>query len=235
MSPKAGGPGSVLGRVQPSSCRGDLLSPPSPRTRRLGGVSLVASPQKPVSRLRAIVTAALEGGVSTVQLRDKGVYSPEERAEAGRGLHDLSRGFGVPFLVNDDPQLARRMEADGVHVGRDDPCPRVAPAVPGPQAMIGVTGYGKPGEESAAAEAGADYISVGPFFPSPTKPKEPVLPMQVLDAVVHRSPLPVFAIGGGKPKKPAPPAPHPDPGVAGAAAIMATAHPPPRAARARPP
>src|SRR5207245_8532255 len=76
-APQARGPRSVLGRVQPSSCRGGLLSPPSPRTRRLGGVYLVASPQKPVSRLWAIVTAALEGGVSTVQLRDKGVYSTE--------------------------------------------------------------------------------------------------------------------------------------------------------------
>ena len=157
---------------------------------------LVASPQKPVSRLLATVTAALEGGVSAVQLRDKGVYSPEERAEAGRGLRDLSRGFGVPFLVNDDPQLARRMEADGVHVGRDDPSPRIARSVLGPQAIIGVTVYGKPGEESAAADGGADYISVGPFFPSPTKPEDPVLPMHILDAVVHRSPLPVFAIGG---------------------------------------
>ena len=149
-----------------------------------------------MSHLRAIVTAALEGGISAVQLRDKGLYSPEERVEAGRSLRDLSRGFGVPFLVNDDPELARRMDADGVHLGRDDPSPRIARAVLGPQAIIGVTVYGKPGEESAAAEANADYISVGPFFPSPTKPEEPLLPMHILDAVVRRSPVPVFAIGG---------------------------------------
>src|SRR5207244_10725374 len=73
---------------------------------------------------------------------------------------------------------------------------RTGGAVLGPQAMGGVRVYGKPGGESAAAEAGADYVAVGPFFPSPTKPEEPVLPMRVLDAVVHRSPLPVFAIGG---------------------------------------
>jgi len=159
-------------------------------------VYLVASPQKPVSHLLETVTAALEGGVSMVQLRDKGVYSPEEKAEAGRALRQLTRRFGVPFLVNDDPPLARRMEADGVHVGRDDPSPRIARAVLGPQAIIGVTVYGKPSEESAAAEAGADYIAVGPFFPSPTKPEEPLLPMHILDAVVRRSPVPVFAIGG---------------------------------------
>ncbi len=173
-----------------------------------------------MSRLLATVTAALEGGVSAVQLRDKGVYSPVERAEAGQGLRDRSRGFGVPFLVNDDPQLARRMDADGVHVGRDDPSPRIARAVLGPQAIIGVTVYGKPGEEFAAAEGGADYISVGPFFPSSTKPEEPVLPMHILDVVVHRSPLPVFAIGGVNAQNAAVLARHRVAGVAVVSAIM---------------
>ena len=181
---------------------------------------LVASPQKPVSRLLATATAALEGGVSAVQLRDKGVYSPVERAEAGRGLRDLSRGFGVPFLVNDDPELARQMDADGVHVGRDDPSPRIARAVLGPQAIIGVTIYGKTGEESAAADGGADYISVGPFFPSSTKPEEPVLPLHILDAVVHRSPLPVFAIGGVNAQNASVLARHRVAGVAVVSAIM---------------
>ncbi len=157
---------------------------------------LVASPQKPVARLLATVTAALEGGISVVQLRDKGAYSPEEQVAAGQGLRDLAHGFGVPFLANDDPELARRLDADGVHVGRDDPSPRIARAVLGSKAIIGVTVYGKPGEESKAAESGADYLACGPFFPSPTKPEEPLLPLQILDAVLHRSTLPVFAIGG---------------------------------------
>jgi len=102
----------------------------------------------------------------------------------------------VPFLVNDDPEFARRIDADGVHVGREDPSPRVARALLGPRALVGTTVYGKPGEEQAAESAGADYVGVGPFFPSPTKPEEPTLPIHVLDQVVHRSPLPVFAIGG---------------------------------------
>jgi thiamine-phosphate pyrophosphorylase len=59
-----------------------------------------------------------------------------------------------------------------------------------------VTVYGKAGDEEAAAAAGADYVAVGPFFPSLTKPKEPVLPLHLLDEVVKRSRLPVFAIGG---------------------------------------
>jgi thiamine-phosphate pyrophosphorylase len=159
-------------------------------------VYLVTSPKRPLSLLQETVEAAIEGGASIVQFRDKGVYAPEERKDAARELRTVCVDHGVPFLVNDDPEFARRVGADGVHVGRDDPSPRIARSLLGPKAIIGVTVYGRPREEDAAAAAGADYVAVGPFFPSPTKPEEPVLPLHVLDAVLRRSRLPVFAIGG---------------------------------------
>jgi len=159
-------------------------------------VYLVTSPKRPVERLVSIVGAALDGGVSVVQLRDKGAYSDAERKKVGHALRELCTSHDVPFLVNDDPELARRLDADGVHVGRDDPSPVVARSILGPGAIIGMTVYGKPGEEDAAARASADYIAVGPFFPSPTKPDEPLLSLDVIDGVVDRSRLPVFAIGG---------------------------------------
>lgn len=134
--------------------------------------------------------------MSLVQLRDKGAYTDAERSEAASGLADLCHRHRVPFLVNDDPRVALRLGADGVHVGRDDPSPRVARSLLGPKALVGVTVYGGLGEEARATEGGADYIAAGPFFPSPTKPEEPVLPLDVLDRIVSRSPLPVFAIGG---------------------------------------
>lgn len=156
----------------------------------------MTSPERPVSRLLAIAQDALEGGASVVQLRDKGVYTPDERSEATLGLRRVCDRAAVPFLVNDDPELARRFRADGVHLGRDDSPPTVARLFLGPQAIVGVTVYGQPGEEEAAEHGGADYLAAGPFFPSPTKPEEPVLPISILDAVVQRSRLPVFAIGG---------------------------------------
>jgi thiamine-phosphate pyrophosphorylase len=180
----------------------------------------VASSQKPVARLLATVTAALEGGISAVQLRDKGAYTPQEQVAAGRGLRQLSHAFDVPFLVNDDPELARRLDADGVHVGRDDPSPRIARAMLGPKAIIGVTVYGKAGEETAAAENGADYLASGPFFPSPTKPAEPLLPLHILDTIVGRSTLPVFAIGGVNAENAGLLASHRVAGVAVVSAIM---------------
>lgn len=111
-------------------------------------------------------------------------------------LQALCERREVPFLVNDEPEFARRVDADGVHLGREDPSARIARALLGPKALIGVTVYGKKGEEQAAASSGADYVAAGPFFHSLTKPQEPVQPLDVLDAIVHRSRLPVFAIGG---------------------------------------
>jgi len=178
-----------------------------------------------VARLLTIVGEALEGGASIVQLRDKGVYTPEERSEAARGVRSLCDRHDVPFLVNDDPELARRYRADGVHVGRQDPSPRTARLVLGPRAIVGVTVYGNPGEEEAAAAAGADYLAAGPFSPSPTKPEEPVLPLSLLDEVVKRSRLPVFAIGGITAENAGRFAEHGVAGVAVVSAIMEAADP----------
>ncbi len=163
---------------------------------KLGGVYLVTSPQRPVARLVSTVSAALEGGVSVVQFREKHPPSVEDRIVAGRAVAEVCRSHRVPILVDDDAELARRLDADGVHVGRGDTPPEAARALLGPKAIVGVTVHGGNQEEEVARRAGADYVAVGPFFPSPTKPEEPVLPMAVLHAVVSRSRLPVFAIGG---------------------------------------
>ena len=185
----------------------------------------MTSPKRPVSQMVAIVESALEGGVSLVQFRDKGQYADSERQAAGDELKGLCHRHHVPLLVNDDPQLARRLAADGVHVGRDDPSPQLARALLGPAALVGVTVYGKPGEERAAEAAGADYLGVGPFFPSVTKPEEPEMPLHVLDAVLHRARLPVFAIGGITSENAGQLARHGVAGVAVVSAIMDAADP----------
>ncbi len=186
---------------------------------------LVTSPKRPLSALVAIVDGALAGGVTMVQFRDKGAYSEAERHDACAALLGLCHAHGVPLLVNDDPQLAKRVAADGVHVGRGDPSPRIARALLGPGALVGVTVYGKPGEEKAAEDAGADYLGIGPFFPSPTKPEEPEFPLHLLDAVVRRTRLPVFAIGGITAERTRQLARHGVAGVAVVSAIMDAADP----------
>ncbi len=174
------------------------MRPPPARQSQwnLSGVYLVTAPKRPVSELLRVVEAALEGGATLVQFRDKGSYTSDEREGAIRSLFDLCHRHRSPLLVNDDPQLARRTQADGVHVGRRDPSPRVARTMLGPNAIVGVTVYGGKREEAYAEAAGADYMSIGPFYPSPSKPEEPELPLHLLDQVVYRAHLPVFAIGG---------------------------------------
>ena len=71
----------------------------------MSGVYLVTSPKRPVSRLLAIAQAAVEGGASIVQFRDKGVYTPDERSEAALGVRKACHQAAVPFLVNDDPEF----------------------------------------------------------------------------------------------------------------------------------
>jgi thiamine-phosphate pyrophosphorylase len=188
-------------------------------------VYLVTSPKRPIAQLLSTVEASIHGGASIVQFRDKGTFAPKERLEVAHMLQALCERRKVPFLVNDDPEYARRVDADGVHVGLGDPSPRIARALLGPRAVIGVTVYGKNGEEEAAASGGADYVAAGPFFPSPTKPEEPVLPRHVLDAIVKRSQLPVFAIGGITADNAGLVARHGVAGVAVVSAIMDAADP----------
>lgn len=196
---------------------------------RLRGLYLVTSPVRPVSRLVAIVSAAIAGGASIVQFREKDPV-PADSPDAARTVAAVCRSRGAPFLVNDDVDLARRLGADGVHVGRGDSRPDEARTLLGEDAILGVTVYGGEGEEERARAAGADYLAAGPFFPSPTKPREPVMPMAVLDEILRRSRLPVFAIGGITPDRARVLAVH---GVAGIAVVSAVmrAQDPERAAR----
>ena len=188
----------------------------------------MTSPKRPVSELLRIVEHALEGGVKLVQFRDKGAYSEAERADAIRSLLEVCHRHHAPLVINDDPLIARRSQADGVHVGREDPSPRIARTLLGPKAVVGVTVYGNKREEHAAEMAGADYLSIGPFYPSPSKPEEPELPLHILDGTVHRAHVPVFAIGGIDAERAKVLAGH---GVAGVAVVSAIMEAPdPRAA-----
>ena len=183
----------------------------------------MTAPVRPIPRLAGIVAAALEGGASDVQFREK--VAASDRLAAAQAVGDVCRARRVPFLVNDDPNLAREFHADGVHVGRGDTQPGDARGILGPDRILGVTVYGKAGEERAAQAAGADYLAVGPFFPSPTKPDEPVLSLAVLDDVISRSRLPVFAIGGITAKRAGEIARHGATGVAVISAIMESLDP----------
>lgn len=121
------------------------------------------------AELLACVGAALAGGCRIVQYRDKTSAMPERVARA-RALRTLTWQHGARLLINDDLALCRLIEADGVHLGRDDGNLRAARAILGPDALLGASCYADFAAAEAAVAAGADYVAFGAVYPSPTKP-----------------------------------------------------------------
>ncbi len=114
------------------------------------------------------VRLALEGGIALLQYRNKMVSKETRRQEASE-LAQLARAHAVPFIVNDDIELALAVGADGVHVGRDDPDILFSKKrLPGK--IVGASCYNDMNLARSAVRAGADYVAFGSAFASPTKP-----------------------------------------------------------------
>lgn len=138
----------------------------------------------------------IESGVDVLQLRDKRLADRDLLARARR-LRKLTRGTRTLFIMNDRADLAALCEADGVHVGQDELSVAEARAIAGRHAIIGVSTHSLAQARQAAAD-GADYIGVGPTFPSRTKTFDSaeLQGVELLRAVAGELSLPAFAIGG---------------------------------------
>jgi thiamine-phosphate diphosphorylase len=142
----------------------------------------------------ALLRAALAGGADIVQLREKrlGRAEIERAADTFRRVCDT---YSVPFIVNDDPDLARACDADGVHVGQDDGSVAEARAILGPDAIVGLSTHSEEQIAAAAAEP-VDHISVGPIWETPTKEGRPGVGLELISHAAAHAPHPFFAIGG---------------------------------------
>jgi len=135
--------------------------------------------------------AAVGGGASVVQLRLKDV-STFDRVERGRPVRDLCRDAGVTFIVNDDVEAAVELEADGVHLGREDEGAERARSA---GLLLGLSAQTV--DEAVRVEGERpDYLGVGPVWTTPTKPDAPVLGLEGLRAACAAVDVPVIAIGG---------------------------------------
>lgn len=140
------------------------------------------------------VEAALKGGVTMVQLREKELNRDEFEKEALE-IQKLCREYGVPFLINDDVALAKKINADGVHVGQSDMETGAVRELLGSDKIIGVTA--KTVEQAQAAEAaGADYLGSGAVFGTSTKMDAKSMDHDLLDRICESVKIPVVAIGG---------------------------------------
>ena len=146
-------------------------------------------------RFEKVLQEALSaGGITCVQLREKHAAHEEKEALA-REAQALCAQAGIPFLIDDDVELALCIGADGVHIGQDDvPCAEARRAL-GDQAIIGVTA--KTLEQACKAEAeGADYLGVGAVFPTSTKQDTWTIDHEMLRQICAAVSIPVVAIGG---------------------------------------
>jgi thiamine-phosphate pyrophosphorylase len=145
------------------------------------------------------VEACLLGGARILQYRDKGPDSDRRRTEAA-ALRALCARHGALFLVNDDVALAAAVEADGVHLGRDDLDIAAARRRLPPGAVIGASCYDRFDLAQQASAAGADYVAFGSFHPSPTKPAAVRADAELLRRARRELALPAVAIGGISPE-----------------------------------
>lgn len=141
------------------------------------------------------VTSAIAGGAKAIQYRNKIASPPLRRAQA-LALRDLCSAQSVTFIVNDDVNLAYGVDADGVHLGRDDAPLAHARRRLGHGAIIGASCYDSLDRAAAAIAAGADYLAFGSFFPSTIKPDAVRAQPALLTAAKARWNVTVVAIGG---------------------------------------
>lgn len=161
---------------------------------RLQGRGLYVITDGPRPDLLQVVAEALAGGARLLQYRDKTADHARRLAEA-RAIGALCAARDVPMIVNDDVALALEASAAGVHLGEDDGDIAAARATLGPDAIIGVSCYDSAGRARQLAEAGADYLAFGAFFPSPTKPHARRASFDLLRQTAALG-LPRVAIGG---------------------------------------
>ena len=144
--------------------------------------------------LRQQVEAALKGGVTFVQLREKNMEHDAFRKEALE-IRDLCRACGVPFVLDDDVALAMEVDADGIHVGQSDMEAGDVRALIGPDRILGVSACTV--EEAVRAEQrGADYLGVGAVFPTGSKDDARPVTHETLRKICEAVTIPVIAIGG---------------------------------------
>lgn len=172
-------------------------APPRPRTR----LYLITPPQiADVDDFAAILETALSAGdVACLQLRLKGpdgMIDMQATREVGAAVMEMAQSYGAAVLVNDSPELAVELGADGVHVGWDDVPVKQARAIVGKDMIVGATAKNSRHAAMQAGEAGADYVAFGAFYPTGTKTGTVEAELELLEVWQESMEIPCVAIGG---------------------------------------
>jgi thiamine-phosphate pyrophosphorylase len=171
---------------------------PARRSDLSGRRLYLCTPDRP--DLGPFVEACILGGVDVVQLRDKDLADADLVARA-RIVQEVCARHQVPFILNDRPDLARAVGADGVHVGQDDAPVGEARRLVGDRALVGLSTHASTELQSAIdRQLPVDYLSAGPVQATPTKPGRPGTGLDYIREAVSRSPWPVWITGGVDPE-----------------------------------
>jgi len=134
------------------------------------------------------------GGVGIFQLRMKN-KEKKKVLEISEKVKKICRAYGVIFVINDDPHIALEVDADGVHIGREDGDVEYVKRIVGNK-IVGVSCYDNIERALHAEEKGADYVSFSSPFPSPTKKDKKIVPFDVLRKAKEKVKIPIYVIGG---------------------------------------
>ena len=156
----------------------------------------LCTPDRP--DLESFLAGCIRAGVDIVQLRDKELAARPLLARARLALR-VCHGLGVPFILNDRPDLALEVGADGVHVGQDDAPPSLARRLLGDDAVVGLSTHA-PAELDAAGAEPVDYVSVGPVVPTPSAPDRPGTGPEYVRYAAGAARVPWFVTGGASPE-----------------------------------
>lgn len=144
----------------------------------------------PQAKFVTTVAQAILGGAKVVQYRDKQSPRPV-RYQQAHALHELCQYHHIPLIINDDWELAEQVNAEGVHLGKDD-----KPWTSETSLWLGVSCYDQVARAQQAVTQGATYVAFGSFFASPTKPHARPAPLEILQQARQFIHVPIVAIGG---------------------------------------
>jgi thiamine-phosphate pyrophosphorylase len=150
----------------------------------------------PAANAATVVEQMIDGGVDLIQLRGKNC-PPSDLEQLAGALHDQTTDRGIPLVINDHPEVASALGAEGVHVGQDDLAIDAARAAVGHDCIVGKSTHSID-QAVRAADEGADYIGFGPLFPTPTKPDYHPIGLRDIRKIHSLISIPIFCIGGIK-------------------------------------
>ncbi len=148
---------------------------------------------RPDTTILSQTRAALEGGAAVLQYRDK---RPSRSVKLAESILQLCHQYQIPFIINDDIDMAAQLGADGVHLGKNDGDIHIAREKLGANAIIGVSCYDSIDTALAMQAAGTSYVAFGRFFPSSSKPLASPAQLETLRLAKQQIHLPIVAIGG---------------------------------------